>query len=291
LSSQPGTRATDALDVGLVGIGRLGASLALALDGAGYRVGALADRNRDAAEQIAERIPAAQVLPAAEVASRSELVFTTVPDEVIQSVVEQLTWRRGQAVVHCSGALGLDVLESALRQQARIGRLHPLQSFPSTSADASRFQGISCGVEGSEPLGSQLEEIVRALGARSLRLEGTDHARYHAAAVLASNYVVALLTAAGRAWEQAGLPGATAREALAPLLRASAENAARLPPEQALTGPIARGDTETVARHLDALRQLPELRELYRQLGRELLALELPHDPGIRERLRQLLRD
>jgi predicted short-subunit dehydrogenase-like oxidoreductase (DUF2520 family) len=109
--------------------------------------------------------------------------------------------------------------------------------------------------------------------------------------VLASNYVVALLTAARRAWEHSGLPGATAREALAPLLLGSAENAARLPPEQALTGPIARGDTETVARHLEALGQLPELRELYRQLGRELLGLELSHGPAVRERLRELLQD
>jgi predicted short-subunit dehydrogenase-like oxidoreductase (DUF2520 family) len=275
--------------VGLVGTGRLGASLARALDQAGYRVVALADRNASAARELAEGLSGAQVLSAAEITECSDLVFITVGDALIESLVEQLSWRPGQAVIHCSGALGLDVLEGAAARGARTGRLHPLQSFPSTVGDASRFRNITCGVEGEEPLGSQLEEIARALGARSLRLEGTDHARYHAAAVLASNYVVALLAAARRVWEHSGLPGETAREALAPLLLGSAENAARLPPEQALTGPLARGDGDTVSRHLEALRELPELHELYRRLGRELLDLDLSHDPATRERLRQLL--
>ena len=159
---------------------------------------------------------------------------------MIPSVVEQLPWRRGQGVVHCSGALGLEALEGAAARGAWIGRLHPLQSFPSSAGDASRFRDITCGVEGGEPLGSELAQIVWALGARSLRLENTDHASYHAAAVLASNYVVALMSAARQAWELSGLPGEAAREALGPLLLGSAENAARLPAEQALTGPVAR---------------------------------------------------
>ena len=269
--------ARHALPIGIIGAGRLGTTLADALAAAGYTDIHLATR-ADARATV----------------EACALVFVTVPDRAIREAVSALPWRAGQGVVHASGALGLDVLDAAAAHGALRGCLHPLQTFPgatSPEGSAARFRGIACGVEGDASLGDLLTAVVDDLGGRVLRLEGVDRALYHAAAVLVSNDVVALMAAATRAWEQAGLPVTEAREALAPLLLAAASNVARLPLERALTGPIARGDTATVQGHLEALAGDANLSATYRALGRELLRLDLGHTPEIRAALTALLRD
>lgn len=270
------------LAIGIIGPGRLGCSLALALSGAGYRVVALSARRREVAEALASRLTDAPlaVAPAALV-ERCDWVFLTVPDGAIAALAASLPWRPGQAAIHCSGALGLDVLASSVTAGAMAGCLHPLQSFPSPDGDATRFAGIVCGVEAAAPLGEQLERLASDLGATSVRLEGIDRARYHAAAVFASNYAVALMAAAERSWAAAGLPQGSAREALTPLLMGAAANVARQPLPEALTGPVARGDVATVERHLAALAGEPALAVLYAALGAELTRLDLGLDDGV----------
>lgn len=281
------------LALSFVGAGRLGTALSVALDGAGYRVVAVASRSERSAAALAERLPAATVYTLDGLPARADVVFLTVPDGAIERVAETLPWRDGQAVVHTSGAHDLSVLGGATRHGALAGCLHPLQSFPGEAGEAGepgeRFREITCGVEAAEPLGGLLEAMASDLGARSVRLEGVDRAAYHASAVLASNDIVALAAAAGRAWEIAGLAPGDAGAALAPLMRGAVENVARLPLEQALTGPLARGDVETVERHLAALGADPELLALYRALGAELLRLELGHPEEVARRLRALL--
>ena len=231
----------------------------------------------------------AQPLPAPALAEVCDLIFLTVPDGEIATTAASIPWRPGQAAVHCSGALGLDALEAAAAAGARVGSFHPLQSFPSPAGDASRFQGIACGVEGTEPLGRRLVRMAVALGATPVRLEGVDRALYHAAAVFASNYVVALAAAARRVWAMAGLPPESAQPALAPLLSGAAEGVRTLALERALTGPVARGDVDTVERHLAALVSDSALQELYRRLGAQLLDLPLDLTPESHARLRDLL--
>src|SRR5262249_6058829 len=124
---------------------------------------------------------------------------------------------------------------------------------------------------------------------RALRLDGADRTLYHAAAVFASNFAVALLLAARRAWTLAGLPEAEARAVLAPLLAGAAANAAALPLERALSGPLLRGEADTLSRHLDKLQRAPELADLYRALSVQLLALELNHPPEVRDKIRKAL--
>jgi predicted short-subunit dehydrogenase-like oxidoreductase (DUF2520 family) len=277
--------------VGLVGAGRLAASLAAALQAAGYRVAAVASAREASARELAARLesgPAAREAQA--VADDCDLVFLTVPDGAIAAVAGAVRWREGQAVVHCSGALGLDILAPAREAGANIGCLHPLQSFPSREGAPARFRGITCGVQGAEPLGAALERVARDLGATPVRLEGVDRALYHAAAVFASNYVVSLMAAAARTWEQAGLPLEAARPALAPLLLGAAGNIEAHELPEALTGPVARGDIATVQRHLAALDDA-SLRALYRGLAAELLRLPLGHSPEVASRLEALLRE
>jgi len=275
--------------IGCVGAGRLAASLAAGLQAAGYPVAMVASRDPASARALAGQLGAAvRAASPREVASTCDLVVLTVPDGEIARVCAELPWAAGQSVVHCSGAIDLQALAPAAAAGAATGCLHPIQSFPSREGDAARFRGITCGVEAGEPLARLLEGIAHALGAAVVRLEGIDRARYHAAAVFASNYVVALAAAARRTWELAGLPGEQARGALAPQLVGSAGNVAAFDLARALTGPLARGDVSTIERHLAALVPEPSLVELYRRLGAELLALPLGHDGATLERLRSL---
>ena len=148
---------------------------------------------------------------------------------------------------------------------------------------------VEAGVDAAEPaLAVELQALVRALGATAFSLQGVDRPAYHAAAVLVSNCVVALHAAAARAWTLAGLPAESARAALAPLTAGAALAIAHNPLPLALTGPVARGDSATVAGHLRALSGDLPLSALYRALARELLALPLTLAPEARAALEAL---
>lgn len=277
--------------VGFIGAGRLAAALASGLVQSGYRVNAIASQHLTSAQTLAAALgpDVESNIDGGRVAALCDLVFLTVPDAAIAPACRSVAWQPRHLVVHCSGALGLDALAGATEAGARVGCLHPLQSFPSRSPEPERFRGIFCGVEGADPLGALLADIATELGATPFRLEGVDRTLYHAAAVLVSNHVVALASAAGRLWTLAGLPDNLARQGLSPLLLAASANIARLELSDALTGPVARGDASTVEAHLRALSADPSLRELYRLLSAELLRLPLGHEGGIARQLRELL--
>lgn len=260
--------------IGVLGLGRLGACLARALVSAGVTQIAIATRQRAVAELLGSTLHV-QVVDAADIANVAELLFIAVPDGQLQQVAAGLQLSAAHSVVHLSGVLRLDVLAAAAQQGAKIGALHPLQAFP-RDAGFERFRGIYAGVEASDPaLVTQLEQIVRALGAAPFSLAGVDRAAYHAAAVFVSNYAVALHAAAASVWQRAGLPLATAREALSPLTLGAAEAIYQRDLPEALTGPIARGDVSSVASHLQVLSSDPDRAALYRALARELLRLPL----------------
>lgn len=279
-----------AAEVGVLGAGRLGTTLALALARAGHAVGAVASREPTRAAELAERLPDARALSPDALVARSAIVVLAVPDDAIATLAAGLKWRADQRVVHCSGALGLDVLEPARSAGALRGCFHPLQTFPERFGDPARLRAIAIGIEGDSELDAELRALCRELGATPLSLAGVDRARYHAAAVFASNYVVALHAAAARAFAQAGLTPDAARAALAPLTAATADAIARLPLPHALTGPIARGDARTVEQHLRALAADPALHALYAQLGAALLELPLSLTSERRAALEALLR-
>lgn len=282
-----------ATTVGFVGAGRLGATLAFALAETGYRVTAVASRHLPGVQALATALgPDVEfTTDAGRVAAACDLVFLTVPDAAIAPTCRSIAWEPRHLVVHCSGALGLDALADVTEAGGIAGCLHPLQSFPSRSPEPDRLRGIFCGVEGDDPLGALLEQMVTGFGAQPFRLEGVERTLYHAAAVFVSNHVVALASAAGRLWTLAGLPEPLARQALSPLLLAASANVAALELRDALTGPVARGDVGTVEAHLRALAADPALRELYRALSAELLRLPLLHDPDTASQLRRLLAD
>jgi predicted short-subunit dehydrogenase-like oxidoreductase (DUF2520 family) len=275
--------------IGIIGAGRVGSALALALAEKGHRVAAISSRRDNTARALARRIDGAQAASAADVAALCDLVFLTLPDTAVAHVAAELPWRAGQAVVHTSGGLDLSVLEPAAARDALTGGFHPLRAFAASDSGPNGFAGVTCGIAAGPALSARLEELAGALGARALRIDGVDRTLYHAAAVFASGFSIALLLAARHAWTLAGLPEAEARASLAPLLAGAAANAGAMPLERALSGPIARGDADAIARHLERLGRAPELADLYRALGAQLLGLDLGHSPEVRAALRKAL--
>jgi predicted short-subunit dehydrogenase-like oxidoreductase (DUF2520 family) len=263
--------------IGIVGAGRAGSALARALAAGGWPVVAVASRTPASAARLAAALPHAVAMPSPQaVAEAADLVFLTVPDAAIGSVAAGVAWRPGQAVAHTSGVDSLGPLAPAQAAGALVGSLHPLQTFgPLSAADPlAAFAGITCALEGDAALLPRLEAVVAALGARPLRLPSEAKPLYHAAAVVASNYLVTLLHLAADLWGAFGVDQETAIAALLPLVQGAVANVAAHGPRRALTGPIARGDAATVEKHLAAIAQArPEALEAYRALARATLAL------------------
>jgi predicted short-subunit dehydrogenase-like oxidoreductase (DUF2520 family) len=248
--------------VGFVGAGSLGTSLALALAARGAHIVSVTARRPERAASVAARIPGCSALPdAASVAASADLVLLAVPDDAILTLDAALPWRPGQTAVHFSGARGTSALERAAASGAHVAALHPLMIFPREAPDAAaalgRLAGCTWALTAGDPATTdRLESLVAALGGTVIRLREAERVPYHLAAVLSSNYVVALLGAAVAIWGRFGVDPRTALDALLPLLRASVENLATLGPASALAGPVARGDAGTVSAHLAWLEQL-----------------------------------
>jgi predicted short-subunit dehydrogenase-like oxidoreductase (DUF2520 family) len=279
-------------EIGLIGAGALGTTLARALTARGAHVAAISTRRPAYAEALAEALPKTAVVSPREVARECDLVLLAVPDDAIGRVASELAWQPGQAVVHLSGARGLDLLGAIAARGAATAALHPLMTFPQAelAAPASeaveRLRGCTWALEASDPaLEARLRALVAALDGHVIELAAGDRVAYHAAAVLASNYVVVLIGAAVRMWESFGLDQATALRAMLPLLRAAVDKVATDGLPAALSGPVARGDVGTIAAHLAWLDALAigdvegsALRDAYRALA--LLAIPLAEEKG-----------
>lgn len=218
-------------------------------------------------------------------------VLLAVPDSAIVSVTRQLAGELPPRtpVLHTSGAAGTELLGAAADLRHPTGTMHPLVALADTGADAERLTGAWFAVEGEPEARALAERLVRALEGRVLAIAPGSKALYHAAAVFASNYLVSLLAVAERLAAGAGVEEKSAREALISLARGALENVSRSGPAAALTGPLARGDHETVRAHLSALSARD--RAIYSVLARETLALarERGLPPGTAEAIEEML--
>lgn len=263
--------------IGIIGVGRAGGALAAAFAAAGYRVVALSSRAPDGARALAHHIGAIAVDAPVDVARAASLVFLATPDAAIapvcRSIADMDGWRAGQSVVHCSGALGREALADAAEAGALTGGFHPLQTLAGLET-AARLRGSYVAVDADPPLTAILHELARATGAIPFDLDARHRALYHTAAAMVANYTVALYACGVHLFKQAGLPEEVQARALLPLLRGAVESLERAAPAEALTGPIARGDDVTVARHIAALEaQAPQFLPIYCELGRVALSL------------------
>lgn len=265
--------------IAIVGAGRLGASLALAAAGAGYRVVSASSRRAEQRAWLALRLPATRSCESpAEAAVDADVVFLCVADRAIEEVCGSIQWRRDQAAVHCSGARPLDDMKRAADAGAALGGFHPLQTFPAPGS-IERLAGASFAVESADDrLRGWLERFATDLGGVPFELRSDQRAAYHASAVLASGLLLPLLGLAAGLWQRFDVPRERALASLLPLATASVEALAAKGLPAALTGPFVRGDVDTVRAHLDALAATPDLRRAYAALA--LAALPLAAEQG-----------
>jgi predicted short-subunit dehydrogenase-like oxidoreductase (DUF2520 family) len=271
----------------LVGPGRAGTSLALALHRRGWSVRAVAGRAPDAASTrraVALLGDARAVKP--EWAGRGcDLVIVATPDHSVAAAAAAVagSLERDALVVHLSGVSGLSLFDAlrAARPDVRLGALHPLQSLPSPELGADRLDGAWCAVEGPD----EVARIAECAGLRpfAIPVDADSRAVYHAAACVASNHLVALLAQVERLAALAGVPF----DAFLPLVRTTVENTAEVGPAAALTGPVARGDAATVAAHLAALPD--DERDAYRGGASEALRLTGRDDPDLEALLQRVV--
>lgn len=241
--------------VGVIGAGRVGAVLAsvLALDPA-YEIAAVSGETPATRERIAALLPGVEVRKPTDVARAADLLLLTVPDDMLAGVVESLAGsgvlRADQTVVHTSGKHGLAVLGPAVAAGARALAVHPAMTFSGTAADRDRLAGCVFGLTAAEADRPLAESLVATLGGRPVHVAEEQRALYHAGLAHGANHLVTLVSQAMDLLRTAGVadPAGTLR----PLLTAALDNSLAHG-DEALTGPVARGDLRTVRAHLAQL--------------------------------------
>ena len=275
----PDTKRKQKPDVSIIGSGRLGTALAVALGGRGYSIQSLVARRAKKARQAAGFLDTeVQTLAAKQLRllRPADVVLITVPDDQIAGVATELSKLRFTAVaLHTSGALSSEILAPLRKGGWRTGAVHPLMSVSDPRDGGAALRGGYWSVEGDKTALRLAKEIVRDLGGKSFSIRPEDKPLYHAAAVMASGNVVALFDVALEMLIHCGLNRKTARGVLQPLIAGTVHNLETKDPAQALTGTFARGDVETVKRHLAGLKDknLADALELYRLLGQRSLKI------------------
>ena len=276
--------------IGIIGPGRLGRQLAYWLARGNRAPTAIMGRSVDSLASASELIqaagaPAPDLCPDVDsIAEVSDVILITVPDRQIPTIAAKLANApiHGRCIAHSCGALPASLLDPVTAGGASPACFHPIQSFSSLDQsmvldppESGPFFGIAIGVEAEDSHVDELTSIVRALHAVPLRITGDPTARalYHAAAVVASNAMVGLLDFSIELMTGAGIEPEAARIALLPLMGGTLTNLVHHSPADALTGPVARGDAETIETHLEALAGSPTLQALYSNLTARLLLL------------------
>jgi predicted short-subunit dehydrogenase-like oxidoreductase (DUF2520 family) len=292
--------------ISIIGAGRLGTALALALDGRGYRVEAIMARRLAHARRASASLAAhTQPLSATQLDSLppSSLIFITTPDDHVALVAARLAeslqkrgrFYEGRTALHCSGALSSDVLSPLRKAGFHTGSMHPLVSISEPRQGAESLRGAFYCVEGYQAAVRVARTVVRDLGGESFSIKSGDKALYHASAVMASGHIVALFDIATEMLKRCGLTKMKARAVLLPLMQSMLANLSTVDAAHALTGTFARADTATMRRHLDALGRggVTDALEVYRLLGARSLRLaeKLGVDMKVLKKMSRVLKD
>ncbi len=264
----------EALPIGFIGAGRVASTLAGMLEAAGENVLGVYSRRQSSSNALIGRCRSVRAYESAtQLVENCQLIFVTVPDSMIEAVVEGIGWRTGQFVVHCSAAGELDLLRHAKNCGAEIGGFHPLQIFSDPEVASKHLVGSSVAIEASGALQLQLYRLANLLEMTPLTLRPGARLAYHLAGNFAASSLLALLAEAENLWEECGFVRETALPALLPLSLGTLDSARRLGLAKAVSGPVSRGDSATLVRHLELAAQRPEGDGLYREVLARLITL------------------
>ncbi|WP_372638552.1 Rossmann-like and DUF2520 domain-containing protein [Fodinibius sp.] len=261
------------IEITVIGLGALGSALTEALAGHDLELRSVFSRNRKKLKAMAEthRVATASSFPSS-LGQLGEVVFLTVTDAAIAEVADRLSALgddfSDRTFVHCSGNESAALLEALKEKGARTASMHPLQTFNAYSG-AGDFNDIYFSLQGDDAAFPLLERMAQLLGAETLIVTEEQKSHLHAAAVFASNYLITLLDAAAETGGLSGLDKKQVRGALYPLIDTTLQNLQSTSFPEAISGPIVRGDVETVTQHLKLLSNQRELRMLYTVLGQQ----------------------
>jgi predicted short-subunit dehydrogenase-like oxidoreductase (DUF2520 family) len=255
----------------IIGAGMVGTAIGHLLKNAGYKIVAIADESSTALRRAQSYTGGKAYRKPQEVLREAGCILITTPDDIISSVCKDIARSpliRGKYIFHMSGAGGLDLLEPAKKAGAAVASIHPLQSFSSIDNAVQNIPSSYFGITADTKARKQAETIVLALGGKPIYISARQKPLYHAAACVASNYLVSLLNTVESIYQSIGISEKDAKKAYLPLIYGSLKNIELSGSIQALTGPIARGDAGTIQKHVDAINaNLPQYASLYSSLG------------------------
>jgi predicted short-subunit dehydrogenase-like oxidoreductase (DUF2520 family) len=248
-----------------------------------FRVASILNRTVQSAARAAGFVGSGRAVGTYAELEKADVAMISASDEAIEPCCRKLcdagTPGPGTVVFHCSGALASTVLEPARALGASIASIHPIKSFADPATATESFAGTFCAIEGDPPACAVLSDALKRCGGIPFAIQPQSKTIHHAATVLASNYLVALMELALRCFEHSGVARETALRVLGPLAAGTISNVSQLGPIRALTGPIARGEASVVASHCEALGQWDaSVQVLYKALGR--VALDLAAAQG-----------
>lgn len=278
-------------NIAIVGAGSLGSALATSLHKAGHRVAEIVARpkaaSRRRAQSLAKRVGARVVMIGKDLI-QSDVVWLLVPDREIRRSSEVLShsgeWK-GKLVFHSSGAMGSRELQNLQRRGAAVASVHPMMTF--VTGVVPDLAGVPFALEGDEFAVRAARRVVNDLGGEAFEIAERHKPAYHAWGAFASPLLLSLWVTAERAAELAGIPRIEARRKMLPIIRQTLANYSTRGPDHAFSGPIIRGDAATLEKNLKALRQLPEVRNVYLALARSAVSNLIAKN---RTKLRRALR-
>ncbi len=280
--------------VSIVGVGRAGGALALALHRAGYKIDHLIHRDPETAEQIRSLIPEATLFASSGSmpSIASDVIIIATPDPDIRTAAEQLSdqLKRNTVVLHTSGSLSSDILSTLAEKGCATGSMHPLVSISDPVSGSLGFADVYFCIEGEKDAVMAATSIVESLGGRAFSIATRFKPLYHAAAVMSSGHFVALIDVAVEMLAKCGIDPQMAKEILLPLMKSTLSNLETRDPARALTGSFARADADAVERHLGAFDdEMQSIREIYLLLGERSIELAAANgaDSAAVEKLRE----
>ena len=275
-----------------IGAGKVGTSLGIYFKEKGIEIRGYFSTSMLSAKNAAALTHSTPYSSPEKLINESEIIWITTPDDLIETVaiqISQLPVQGRKTFIHTSGLLTSDTLSCLTEKGHRVGSVHPLLAFSDIPKAVQALNKTCFFIEGDEEDLIEVEEIFKKTGNSSLRIEKENKPAYHAGACVLSNYLVTLVHASNQLFELAGVWKDELAHATNVLIESVVENLHDKSPEEALTGPIKRGDIETVKKHLQVLElNLPELTELYKALAKETMKIAPHLSKETKERLTNL---
>ncbi|KGP63760.1 hypothetical protein EP47_05930 [Legionella norrlandica] len=270
------------MNFNIIGAGRLGKNLGIAISINQIAcLNSVCNTNLISASQACNEIGFGKAVSKITELPEADITWITCKDDSIANIVSILSkehlLKKGSLVIHCSGALNSDILEPLKKQGCYIASLHPLKAFSANLINANAFAGVTCVMEGDPEACSWLREIFTQLKASAITIQPEAKAIYHAAATIASNYLVTLASYSEELFLQAGITPQQSKSMICHLMQSNIINLNETNSiKKALTGPLVRGDTNTIALHLEAINNY-DINKLYKTLALATLPLsDLP---------------